>query len=77
MTGKAETIDRNKMPASFLFRELSIGEGVVGNVSTRIRTDDEHYVQFIEGIVSQCHSTDWPGMVTGRKAKFELVAREI
>ena len=77
MTGKVETIDRNKVPISFLFTDLSVGEGVISNVSIRIRIDDKGYVQFIEGTVSQCSMTDWPGKVTGRKARFELVAREV
>ena len=77
MIGKVETIDQNKVPTSFLFRELSMGEGVISNMSTRIRTGDKEYIQFMEGRVSQCFMNSWPGRITGRKAKFELIAREI
>ena len=52
MIGKVETIEQKKVPASFLFRDLLTGEGVISNVSTRIRTGDTGYVQFIEGIIS-------------------------
>ncbi len=77
MVGKVETIDQNKVRTSFLFRELIIGEGVISNGGVRVRTSENQYIQFVEGVTSQCVMTDWPDKVTGRKAEFELIAREV
>ena len=76
MTGKVETT-KESHKQTFLFDNLADGEGVVNNISTRVRMNARHYIQFIKGIAFICYPNDWPDAVTGRKTNFELVAREI
>ena len=79
MTGKVELIGQKDIVIpTYHYADLSIGEGIISEKDTRVNIGNNHYLLITDlGSVFINKKRYWPLYLTGRKAKFDFIAREI